>query len=100
MVIWEMSHMRRMITSTSLILAIRSAVSAWAEDQLPVRDVGFFLRRLRTVNHLPELEASHTAMSSTWDRSGGNGDGTDFKNVVKPTADSPGRNILLDTAGP
>ena len=49
---------------------------------------------------MPELEASHTAMSSTWDRSGGNGDGTDFKNIVKPSADSPGRNILLDAAGP
>jgi hypothetical protein len=39
-------------------------------------------------------------MSSTWDRSGGNADGTDFKNVVKPSADGPGRNILLDTPGP
>jgi hypothetical protein len=71
-----------------------------AHDQPPVRDLSFFLGRLRTVEHLPELEASHTAMSSTWDRSGGNADGTDFKNVVTPTATSPGRNILLDTAGP
>jgi hypothetical protein len=39
------------------------------------------------------------AMSSTWDRSGGNADGTDFKKVVKPTPTAPGRNILLDTTG-
>ena len=36
------------------------------------RDLSFFLRRLRTLDHLPELEDSHTAMPSTWDRSGGN----------------------------
>ena len=70
------------------------------QDQPPVRDLSFFLGRLRTVEHLPELKASHTAMSSTWDRSGGNADGTDFKNVARPTATAPGRNILLDTAGP
>jgi len=58
------------------------------------RDLGFFLRRLRTLDHLPELEDSHTALSSTWDRSGANRDGVDFKNV---SAES---NILLDTDGP
>jgi hypothetical protein len=40
----------------------------------PVRDVAWFLRRTRCVDHLPDLEASHTALASTWDRSGGNGD--------------------------
>ncbi|MHB8863372.1 MAG: glycoside hydrolase family 172 protein [Pirellulaceae bacterium] len=74
--------------------------STEAQDQTPIRDLTFFLNRLRTVDHIPELEASHTAMSSTWDRSGGNSDGTDFKNIVKPTADSPGRNILFDATGP
>ncbi len=59
-----------------------------------VRDLTFFLRRLRTLDHLPELEPSHTAMSSTWDRSGGNHDGTDFKRV------EDGRNVLLDVGGP
>ncbi len=41
----------------------------------------YFLRRLRTVEHLPELEESHTALASTWDRSGGNADGTDYKRI-------------------
>ncbi len=80
--------------------ANRSDRPADTEVQRPVRDLAFFLRRLRSVDHMPELEASKTAMASTWDRSGGNADGTDFKNIVKSTADSPGRNILLDTAGP
>ncbi|MBI4582043.1 MAG: DUF2961 domain-containing protein [Planctomycetes bacterium] len=60
----------------------------------PMRDLTFFLRRLRTLDHLPELEDSHTAMSSTWDRSGGNLDGWDFKRVEN------GRNVLLDVDGP
>jgi len=61
----------------------------------PVRDVGYFLRRLRTLDHLPELEDTRTAMSSTWDRSGGNIDGFDYKRI-----ESGGRNILLDVKGP
>jgi hypothetical protein len=84
----------------ALSLALLIARQIAAQESPPVRDLSYFLQHLRTVDHLPELEASHTAMSSTWDRSGGNGDGTDFKNVVKPTTTSPGRNILLDTAGP
>ena len=96
----EVSKMAKGIVGAWLMLAFLFIPTTWAHDQLPVRDLTFFLSRLRTVNHMPELEASHTAMSSTWDRSGGNGDGTDFKNIVKPTADSPGRNILLDTVGP
>ena len=66
----------------------------------PVRDLTWFLRRLRTVDHLPELEASHTAMSSTWDRSGGNADGTDFKKLLPATPDTPARNVLFDQPGP
>ncbi|MGB6042497.1 MAG: sulfatase-like hydrolase/transferase, partial [Pirellulales bacterium] len=61
----------------------------------PVRDVSYFLRRLRSVDHMPELEQSHTATSSTWDRSGGNEDGFDFKRITKD-----GRNVLLDVDGP
>lgn len=60
-----------------------------------VRDLSWFLRRMRSVEHLPELEASLTAMSSTWDRTGGNADGVDFKRI-----EADGRNILLDTDGP
>jgi hypothetical protein len=59
-----------------------------------VRDVSWFLHRLRTVEHLPELEDSHTALASTWDRSGGNADGTDFKRIEGAT------NILFDADGP
>ena len=44
---------------------------------------------------MPELEASHTAMSSTWDRAGGNADDADFKRIERD-----GRNILLDADGP
>jgi hypothetical protein len=61
----------------------------------PVRDLCWFLARLRTVDHLPELEDSHTAMSSTWDRAGGNADNADFKSIEKD-----GRNVLLDVDGP
>jgi len=58
------------------------------------RDLTFFLRRLRTLEHLPQLERSHTAMASTWDRSGGNEDGLDFRRIEGD------RNILLDVDGP
>ena len=61
----------------------------------PVRDLGWFLARLRSVEHLPELEDSHTAMSSTWDRAGGNADNADFKRI-----EADGRNVLLDVDGP
>ncbi len=70
------------------------ASSANATETTP-RDLTWFLQRLRSVDHLPELEASHTALSSTWDRTGGNADGTDFKRIEKD-----GRNILLDADGP
>jgi len=92
--------MFKRIAGIWLTLVALSAAAAWAQGQPPARDLSFFLHRLRTVDHVPELEASHTAMSSTWDRTGGNADGTDFKNVVMPTAKSPGRNVLLDVAGP
>jgi hypothetical protein len=58
------------------------------------RDLIFFLKKMRTLDHLPLLEASHTAMSSTWDTSGMNDDGLNFKNIIDTT------NILLDVDGP
>jgi hypothetical protein len=58
------------------------------------RDLIHFLRRLRAPDHLPELEASHTAMESTWDRTGGNRDWDDFKRIEGE------HNILLDVDGP
>ena len=54
------------------------------------RDLSFFLRRLRTLDHLPVLESSHTAMSSTWDRGGAIADGADFKRIeVEPVKKLP-----------
>ncbi len=64
-------------------------------DAAPIRDLSWFLKQMRTLERLPTLEASHTALSSTWDRTGGNADGTDFKRI-----ESDGRNILLDADGP
>lgn len=66
----------------------------------PVRDVGWFLQRMRSVDQLPELENSHTAMSSTWDRTGGNNDGNDFKDLRLGGSNEPARNILFDRDGP
>jgi hypothetical protein len=61
------------------------------EDKM---DFTFFIRRLRSIDHLPKITDSHTAMSSTWDRSGGNRDGSDFKRIERIY------NILLDVDGP
>ncbi len=58
------------------------------------RDLTFFLHRLRTLDHLPEIEASHTALSSTWDTNGLNNDGNCFKDIRDTV------NILLDKDGP
>jgi len=83
------------VLSLWLILTIAHAADVGAgSTEPPARDLTFFLNRLRTLDHLPELELSHTAMSSTWDRSGGNLDGWDFKRVEN------GRNVLLDVNGP
>ena len=59
-----------------------------------VWDLAHFLRRLRQVDHLPLLERYRTAMSSTWDRAGGNDDGEDYKQL------KGNRNRLLDVDGP
>ncbi len=71
-----------------------------APAQESERGVGWFLRRMRSVDFMPELENSHTAMSSTWDRTGGNNDGVDFKDLRPATATEPARNVLLDVEGP
>src|SRR5699024_11500339 len=52
------------------------------------------LKNMRNVTHLPELLDAKTAMSSTWDRTGGNDDGDDFRKI------DGRRNILLDMEGP
>jgi hypothetical protein len=58
------------------------------------RDLTFFLHRLRTLDYMPELEASHTALASTWDTNGLNNDGNCFKDIRDTV------NILLDKDGP
>ena len=64
------------------------------------RDFIWFLKRMQSVDHLPELEHSHIAMASTWDRLGGNNDGVDYKDFRPATDHQPARNVLLDTTGP
>jgi len=62
--------------------------------QNETRNLEYFLRHLRTVEDMPVLENSHTAMASTYDRQGDNRDDNDFKNIIGR------RNILLDVNGP
>ncbi len=80
-----------------VVFSFAATVAVAAES---VRDVGWFLRRMRSVEELPGLEPSHTAMSSTWDRTGGNGDGNDFKDLRPAAGGVPARNVLLDMDGP
>ena len=75
-------------------LALLSFGASLSGSADPVRDTAYFLHRLRTIDHLPQLEESHTALASTWDRTGANADGTDFKRVEGTT------NVLLDVDGP
>ena len=72
------------------LISARTVLAAQNET----RNLEFFLHQLRTTEHMPVLENSHTAMSSTYDRSGDNGDNNDFKNIIGR------RNILLDVNGP
>jgi hypothetical protein len=76
-----------------LALAVAAACSDTPSGE-PVRDVVYFLERLREVDHLPTLETSHTAMASTWDRTGDNYDGWGFDGIDGDT------NVLLDVDGP
>lgn len=75
-----------------LVIALFTTTSTLADP--PVRDLTYFLKNLCTLAHLPVLEDSHTAMASTWDRTGANNDGTDYKRIENS------RNILLETDGP
>lgn len=61
------------------------------ERQISLESV---LENMCDVSDLPELADTKTAMSSTWDRNGGNNDDADFKQLA-------GRcNVLLDVDGP
>jgi len=88
------------LVRSSIAAAAVAAGLLTARAAEPERDVGWFLRRMRSVETLPELEDSHTALASTWDRTGGNADGTDFKDLRPSGRDQPARNVLLDVDGP
>jgi len=83
------------IQLASIFAAIAVSLSLAKASAAEQRDVAYFLKRLRTLDHMPELENSHTAMASTWDRSGGNIDGFDYKRI-----ETDGTNVLLDVDGP
>ena len=89
----------RTITTRSIFLPclflLLAGISRGRAEGDRVRDLSWFLQRMRSIEFLPELEDSHTALSSTWDRTGGNADDSDFKRIEKD-----GRNILLDVDGP
>ena len=78
-----------------LLAVLCAACAASSEREAPgTRDVGFFLTRLHDLSRLPRLEPSRTALASTWDRSGDNFDGWDFKQL------DDAANVLLDVEGP
>jgi hypothetical protein len=66
-------------------------------DAHPVgsRDLVWFLRRLRDVSYLPELEVASTEMESTWDRSNGNTDWSGHSNTLDGDTYTP-----VDIDGP
>lgn len=66
----------------------------FAQNTGRIKDLKYFLHRLYTPDDLPELENSHTYISSTWDTTGSNNDGDYFKNLQGT------KNILLDVDGP
>ncbi|MHC4123589.1 MAG: glycoside hydrolase family 172 protein [Planctomycetota bacterium] len=80
----------------SLLIVISSGCAnvSVVNDKSAVRDIKFFLQRMSSIDHLPELENSHTAMSSTWHRDGSTGDPNDFKRI------EGNHNILLNVNGP
>ncbi len=86
-------HQNKPVLFVALIVPFMLTGCA-AFEEGDTRDLGYFLRNLRTVDHLPALENSKTMLSSTWHRSGDVGDAHDFKRIEGD------RNILLDVDGP
>ena len=60
-----------------------------------VRDVSWFLKRMRTLDHLPVIEDSHTALVSTWDTTGANLDAFTHDRIIDGNT-----NTILDIDGP
>jgi len=91
---YHSSRRFRLIATIIICCLLMTGSRNYAENTDNLRDFTYFMTRLHTVDHLCELDDSHTAMSSTWDRTGGNKDGTDFKRIEGKN------NILLDVDGP
>lgn len=60
----------------------------------PAKDVTYFLHRMHTLDHLPELEECLTGVTGSWDRMDANWDAIDYHNLQGT------RNIMLDVDGP
>jgi len=90
---WHSSSSRAAILLHSAVLLILLGSSA-SPAREPALGLTTFLDRMMSVDHLPEPIAGRTKMASTWDRSGANRDGHDFKRIEGD------RNILLDVDGP
>ena len=76
----------------SVVIDLQKIITQETEKE--VRDFTWFLKRLRTVDHLPIIENSHTAMVSTWDKEGANDDHWTHDNIEENT------NTIVDIDGP
>jgi hypothetical protein len=83
---------RNILRLAALFCWVSAAAVSAAQNE--VRNLEYFLHQMRSVENMPILENSHTAMSSTYDRQGDNRDDNDFKDI------RGNRNILLDINGP
>ena len=94
-----MKRVNRLITIILFAVTFTGCVTDINEKDLAkdeeIRDVSWFLKRMRTVGHLPTLENSHTAMVSTWDTTGGNMDAMTHNNRIEGNT-----NTILDIDGP
>jgi len=79
------SRQLKVLTAFLLFLLVTGCGTVESEKNLEaseeVRDVSWFLQRMRDVSNLPELENSHTAMVSTWDKNGANNDHWTHDNI-------------------
>ncbi len=81
---------------TVLIFVLIGTVCSTSSQSVQNRLINLesLLKDMRNVSDLPDLLEAKTALSSTWDRTGGNNDGDDFKRIDGQ------RNVLLDIDGP
>ena len=68
-----------------LLITFFSTVAFGAKAE--IRDVSWFLKNLRSIDNLPALENSHTAMISTWDTNGLNMDCWTHDNIIGITSE-------------